>query len=42
MTATQNEVGGPVVSQQDVEVTDAEEACEEVEERRRPAERPRA
>jgi spoIIIJ-associated protein len=31
MTATQNEVGGPVVSQQDVEVTDAEEALEEVE-----------
>src|SRR5260370_31958089 len=31
MTATQSEVGGPVVSQQDVEVTDAEEALEEVE-----------
>src|ERR1700689_3221230 len=30
MTATHSEVGGPVVSQQDVEVSDADEAFEEV------------
>jgi spoIIIJ-associated protein len=30
MTATHSEVGGPVVSQQDVEVSDADEALEEV------------
>jgi spoIIIJ-associated protein len=32
MTATHSEVGGPVVSQQDVEVSDADEALEEVSE----------
>jgi spoIIIJ-associated protein len=31
MTAAQSTVGGPVVSQQDVDVTDADEALEEVE-----------
>jgi spoIIIJ-associated protein len=30
MTATHSEVGGPVVSQQDIEVSDADEALEEV------------
>jgi spoIIIJ-associated protein len=32
MTATHSEVGGPVVSQQDVEVSDADDALEEVSE----------